>query len=427
MSSAPAPTCSRLAITTRPPQISGNSNSSIAMSNEMVVTASTASLDVTPNRCRMAKRKFTRDLWETSTPFGAPVEPECRSHTPNLCRAWTRRSPGGFRSARPAGRPNKGAAHLTGKRELGASQGQDRHGTNVVQDIRQSIPRKIRIQRQEGCARLEDPEQANDEFEGPFNESPTTSSGDAKSAKSRLLRRLVRKVSVCQGVRPYRIASISGWSLAASKSIRPPNGSGRMRLRCVPMIAARRASTGPSTASRRFPFRARRMLSRSCSNRSGSFSPDHVCRAPSYIRFRLSGRRRIVDGEREVELRAFAGDDLILRVDQRPFADPAPKREKRLKQRVPANGARRPQFPHQRFEGNVLIFVASRTISRTRERACRKDGLPERSMRSGKVLTNRPTTLSSSTDLRPEMARQPRRPVARNIDRAGFERPSAGP
>ncbi|VFM95173.1 MAG: hypothetical protein BECKG1743D_GA0114223_100222 [Candidatus Kentron sp. G] len=64
------------ASTTVAPTVNGPKISSPAISNEMVVTASRISSPARPGRRAMAVRKFTREPWVISTPFGLPVEPE---------------------------------------------------------------------------------------------------------------------------------------------------------------------------------------------------------------------------------------------------------------------------------------------------------------------------------------------------------------
>ena len=46
------------------------------MSNESVVTATTASFAARPGRCAMLRRKFDTARCGTITPFGFPVEPD---------------------------------------------------------------------------------------------------------------------------------------------------------------------------------------------------------------------------------------------------------------------------------------------------------------------------------------------------------------
>ena len=48
------------------------------MSNEMVVTATSVSLESSPGVTRMDVRKFATDRCSISTPFGFPVDPEVK-------------------------------------------------------------------------------------------------------------------------------------------------------------------------------------------------------------------------------------------------------------------------------------------------------------------------------------------------------------
>ena len=67
---------SRLAITTRPPLISGRNSSRPAISNDRVVTARIVSAAVKPGARCIDSRKFTTPEWGISTPLGLPVEPD---------------------------------------------------------------------------------------------------------------------------------------------------------------------------------------------------------------------------------------------------------------------------------------------------------------------------------------------------------------
>ena len=64
------------AIATVPPTNNGAKSSSAAMSKAIVVIASSVSERPMPGRWAMLESRLTRERWLTSTPFGAPVEPE---------------------------------------------------------------------------------------------------------------------------------------------------------------------------------------------------------------------------------------------------------------------------------------------------------------------------------------------------------------
>lgn len=68
--------CSLLAMTSRPPTISGSSNSRMEMSNETVVIARKVSAGPSPGVSAIDSRKFSRALRGTMTPLGLPVDPE---------------------------------------------------------------------------------------------------------------------------------------------------------------------------------------------------------------------------------------------------------------------------------------------------------------------------------------------------------------
>ena len=69
-------TSSRLAIATVAPTSKGVKSSSAAMSKAIVVIASSVSVRPTPGRCAMLHSRLTKERWVTSTPFGAPVDPD---------------------------------------------------------------------------------------------------------------------------------------------------------------------------------------------------------------------------------------------------------------------------------------------------------------------------------------------------------------
>src|SRR6266550_3727125 len=74
----PSAATSRLAMTTRAPTQRGRKISSAAMSNEMVVTATSVSLGSSPGVTHMDIRKFVTDRCSISTPLGLPVDPEVK-------------------------------------------------------------------------------------------------------------------------------------------------------------------------------------------------------------------------------------------------------------------------------------------------------------------------------------------------------------
>ncbi len=75
-SATPSAATSRLAITTRPPTISGSKISATAISNESVVTASIVSVALSDGRDAIELSRLTTDRCDTSTPFGWAVEPD---------------------------------------------------------------------------------------------------------------------------------------------------------------------------------------------------------------------------------------------------------------------------------------------------------------------------------------------------------------
>ena len=77
-SSSAVPSCavSRLAMTTVAPITRGRKSSKAAMSNEIVVTASSTSRSVRPGLSCIESKRFAREIPGTATPFGLPVEPE---------------------------------------------------------------------------------------------------------------------------------------------------------------------------------------------------------------------------------------------------------------------------------------------------------------------------------------------------------------
>ena len=72
----PSAAVSRLAKTTRAPTMRGRKSSNAAMSNDVVVTASSTSFAVNPGSACMEARKLTSDRCVISTPFGRPVDPD---------------------------------------------------------------------------------------------------------------------------------------------------------------------------------------------------------------------------------------------------------------------------------------------------------------------------------------------------------------
>ena len=72
----PSRAVSRLANSIRAPVIKGKNNSSPAMSNASVVTASSTSSSVRPGSCAIEHKKFVNARCSISTPLGRPVEPE---------------------------------------------------------------------------------------------------------------------------------------------------------------------------------------------------------------------------------------------------------------------------------------------------------------------------------------------------------------
>ena len=75
-SNRPSATVSWRARWIQPPASNGRKSSKPAMSNDKVVTASSASVAVKPMRWRMSSRKFSKARCSTITPLGLPVEPE---------------------------------------------------------------------------------------------------------------------------------------------------------------------------------------------------------------------------------------------------------------------------------------------------------------------------------------------------------------
>ncbi len=65
-----------VAMTTRPPVISGSHSSRPEMSNDSDVTASQVAEGPLRVSSRMDSSRFVSAAWPTSTPLGFPVEPE---------------------------------------------------------------------------------------------------------------------------------------------------------------------------------------------------------------------------------------------------------------------------------------------------------------------------------------------------------------
>ncbi len=74
----PSRTSSRSAIATDAPTDNGRKSSRAAMSKAIVVTASSVSDTCRPGVFAMEQSRFTSERWLTSTPFGAPVEPDVK-------------------------------------------------------------------------------------------------------------------------------------------------------------------------------------------------------------------------------------------------------------------------------------------------------------------------------------------------------------
>ena len=76
LSRLPSTASSRLPITIRAPEIKGRYISGVAMSNEIIASASSTSSRFMPGSRCMERSRLTTLPCSISTPFGLPVEPE---------------------------------------------------------------------------------------------------------------------------------------------------------------------------------------------------------------------------------------------------------------------------------------------------------------------------------------------------------------
>ncbi len=228
------------------PVISGKNISSPEMSNEMVVTDSTRSSGKRPGVCCIETRKFVSARFWISTPLGRPVEPDVYityatssgSGAPTPSENSTSLSvPAGASTFTTASRGGTGnSARATPSVSSAARLG-------VLEQVRQAIRRKLRVERHVRRSQLEHREHADHHrqraIEADRDARPWPDAGlaqpereGARGVVERLIRERARSVGDGHGVRRAARACSSNSVTTGVFGTEPRNVARALAISC---------------------------------------------------------------------------------------------------------------------------------------------------------------------------------------------------